>query len=81
VVREAWKETDEATEMRIESPKTEQKKSGGARRLTTLEVDAVWDEIQALRANGLGWKPPKSGINNESFHPPVVPNVLDRVRG
>jgi hypothetical protein len=34
--------------------------SGGLRRLTTAEIDAVWGEVQSVTRKGLGWKAPKA---------------------
>lgn len=63
--------------MSIESAKTEQKKNGGAKRLSAIEMDEIWKEVQARHRNGLGWIPPQSGANRENFHSPVVAPRLD----
>jgi hypothetical protein len=39
--------------------KAKKHSGGGLRRLTTAEIDAIWEEVQAVTRKGIGWKAPK----------------------
>lgn len=46
-------------------------KKGGPRKLNADELDRLWDEVQALRAGGLGWRAPTIPSQPECQNPPL----------
>lgn len=47
------------------------KNKNGPRKLNADELDRLWDEVQALRAGGLGWRAPTIPSQSECQNPPL----------